>query len=145
MKTCNQISAGVVFVSILSDSSECGKQFNLNSLTLCPLCNGIHKEESICDDIRGEWGADEYYRTINTINNRIISNRTFIAESSKKRNQKKDNTLPDSSKITKPFSLNYVQIDEGDKTNNEIPSNEANDYNDENEETLPLEDSLAFA
>ena len=44
----------------LSDSSECGERFNLNSSTLCPLCNGDHKEESIWNDIKGEWGAGEY-------------------------------------------------------------------------------------
>ena len=31
----------------LSDSSERGERFNLNSSTLCPLCNGDHKEESL--------------------------------------------------------------------------------------------------
>src|SRR5437764_15431838 len=45
----------------LSDSSERGERFNLNSSILCPLCNGEHKEKSIWNDIRGEWGAGEYY------------------------------------------------------------------------------------
>ncbi|CAB4402535.1 unnamed protein product [Rhizophagus irregularis] len=31
----------------LSDSSKHGERFDLNSLTLCPLCNGDHKEESL--------------------------------------------------------------------------------------------------
>ena len=44
----------------LSDSSERGERFDLNSSTLCPLCNGDHKEESLWNDIRGEWGAGEY-------------------------------------------------------------------------------------
>ena len=44
----------------LSDSSERGERFNLNSSTLCPLCNGEHKEKSIWNGIRGEWGAGEY-------------------------------------------------------------------------------------
>ena len=44
----------------LSDSSERGERFDLNSSTLCPLCNGDHKEERIWNDIRGEWGAGEY-------------------------------------------------------------------------------------
>ena len=45
----------------LSDSSERGERFDLNSSTLCPLCNGDHKEESLWNDIRGTWGAGEYY------------------------------------------------------------------------------------
>ncbi|RGB35505.1 hypothetical protein C1646_759283 [Rhizophagus diaphanus] len=44
----------------LSNSSERGERFDLNSSTLCPLCNGDHKEESLWNDIRGEWGAGEY-------------------------------------------------------------------------------------
>ena len=44
----------------LSDSSERGERFDLNSSTLCPLCNGDHKEVSLWNDIRGEWGAGEY-------------------------------------------------------------------------------------
>ena len=44
----------------LSDSSERGERFNLNSSTLCPLCNGDHKEESIWNDIKGKWSAGEY-------------------------------------------------------------------------------------
>ena len=31
----------------LSDSSERGERFDLNSSTLCPLCNEDHKEESL--------------------------------------------------------------------------------------------------
>jgi len=31
----------------LSDSDECADRFNLDSSTLCPLCNGDHKEKSI--------------------------------------------------------------------------------------------------
>src|ERR1043165_3772236 len=45
----------------LSDSSERADRFNLDSLTLCPLCNEDHKEKSIWNDIKGEWGANEYY------------------------------------------------------------------------------------
>ena len=45
----------------LSDSSERGERFDLNTSTLCPLCNGNHKEESLWDDIRGTWGDGEYY------------------------------------------------------------------------------------
>ncbi|PKK60768.1 hypothetical protein RhiirC2_792841 [Rhizophagus irregularis] len=41
----------------LSDSSERGERFDLNSSTLCPLCNGDHKEESLWKDIKGKWGA----------------------------------------------------------------------------------------
>ncbi|UZO19960.1 uncharacterized protein OCT59_011222 [Rhizophagus irregularis] len=44
----------------LSNSSECDERFDLNSSTLCLLCNGDHKEESLWKDIRGEWGAGEY-------------------------------------------------------------------------------------
>lgn len=62
--------------------------------------------------------------------------------SKKKYKTRKDgNILPDGTKITKPSPLNYAQTDEDD----EIPSNEANDYSDEDEESLPPEDSLAFA
>ena len=45
----------------LSNSSERGERFNLNSSTLCPLCNGDHKEKSVWNDIKGEWGDGEYY------------------------------------------------------------------------------------
>ncbi|PKK62818.1 hypothetical protein RhiirC2_789803 [Rhizophagus irregularis] len=45
----------------LNDSSERGERFNFNSSTFCPLCNEEHKEKSIWNDIRGEWGAGEYY------------------------------------------------------------------------------------
>src|SRR5207244_4543139 len=44
----------------LSDSDERADRFNLDSSTLCPLCNGDHKEKSIWNDIKGEWGAGEY-------------------------------------------------------------------------------------
>ncbi len=44
----------------LSDNDERADRFNLDSLTLCPLCNGDHKEKSIWNDIKGEWGTDEY-------------------------------------------------------------------------------------
>ena len=44
----------------LNDSDERDERFNLNSSTLCLLCNGDHKEESIWNDIKGEWGAGEY-------------------------------------------------------------------------------------
>jgi hypothetical protein len=44
----------------LSDSSECGERFDLNSSALCPLCKGDHKEESLRSDIKGKWGAGEY-------------------------------------------------------------------------------------
>ncbi|CAB4393180.1 unnamed protein product [Rhizophagus irregularis] len=44
------------------DSSRRGERFNLNSSTLYPLCNGDHKEESLWNDIRGEWGDGEYCR-----------------------------------------------------------------------------------
>jgi len=43
----------------LSDSSERGERFDLKSSTLCPLCKGDHKEESLWDDIRGEWDSGE--------------------------------------------------------------------------------------
>lgn len=46
----------------LSDSSERGERFDLNSSTLCPLCNGDHKEESLWNNIRGEWGDGDYCR-----------------------------------------------------------------------------------
>ncbi|GES79636.1 hypothetical protein GLOIN_2v1835304 [Rhizophagus clarus] len=36
------------------ENSEHGEQFDLNSSTLCPLCNGDHKEESLWNDIRGK-------------------------------------------------------------------------------------------
>jgi len=44
----------------LSDSDKHADRFKLDSSTLCPLCNGDHKEKSIWNDIKGEWGADEY-------------------------------------------------------------------------------------
>ncbi|RIA82851.1 hypothetical protein C1645_743483 [Glomus cerebriforme] len=44
----------------LSDSSECDERFDLNSSTLCPLCNGDHKEESLWKDIRDEWDDGDY-------------------------------------------------------------------------------------
>ena len=46
----------------LSDSGERVDRFNLNTSTLCPLCNGEHKEKSIWNDIKGKWGAGKYYR-----------------------------------------------------------------------------------
>ena len=49
----------------LSDSSERGERFNLNSSTLCPLCSGDHEEESLWNDIRGEWSVGEYLRRTN--------------------------------------------------------------------------------
>ncbi|CAG8538180.1 3099_t:CDS:2 [Funneliformis caledonium] len=60
-------------------------------------------------------------------------------------NQVKSDTLPDGTKITKPSPINYAQTDEGDETGDGIPSNEANDYSDDDEEALPPEDSLSFA
>ncbi|UZO24169.1 uncharacterized protein OCT59_016483 [Rhizophagus irregularis] len=41
-----------------------------------------------------------------------------------------------------PSPINYV---EGDETDDGIPSKEANDYSDDDEEALPPEDSLSFA
>jgi hypothetical protein len=41
----------------LSDSSERGERFDLNSSTLCPLCNG---DQNLWNNIRGEWGDGEY-------------------------------------------------------------------------------------
>ncbi|CAG8487627.1 9484_t:CDS:2 [Funneliformis mosseae] len=46
----------------LSDSSERSERFDLNSLTLCSLCNGDHKEESLWNNIRDEWGDSDYCR-----------------------------------------------------------------------------------
>ena len=46
----------------LSDSGERVDRFNLHTSTLCPLCNGEHKEKSIWNDIKGKWGAGKYYR-----------------------------------------------------------------------------------
>ncbi|CAG8647153.1 9010_t:CDS:10, partial [Funneliformis mosseae] len=63
----------------------------------------------------------------------------------KSKSGKRGDTLPDGTKITKPSPINYAQTDEGDETGDGIPSNEANDYSDEDEEALPPEDSLAFA
>ncbi|CAB4389264.1 unnamed protein product [Rhizophagus irregularis] len=51
------------------------------------------------------------------------------------------NTLPDGVKITKLPPINYA---EGDETDDGIPSNEANDYSDDDKEALPPEDSLYF-
>ena len=46
----------------LDDSDEHRNTFNLDGSTLCPLCNGDHKvNRSIFDEIKGEWGAGEYY------------------------------------------------------------------------------------
>ena len=45
----------------LRNSGEYGERFNLNSSTLCPLCNGDHKEKSMWNAVNGEWGDDEYY------------------------------------------------------------------------------------
>uniref|UniRef100_U9T6E9 Uncharacterized protein n=1 Tax=Rhizophagus irregularis (strain DAOM 181602 / DAOM 197198 / MUCL 43194) TaxID=747089 RepID=U9T6E9_RHIID len=45
---------------IITDNSERSERFDLNSSTLCPLCNGDHKEESLWKDIKGKWGAGEY-------------------------------------------------------------------------------------
>ncbi|GBB85757.1 hypothetical protein RclHR1_01220053 [Rhizophagus clarus] len=46
----------------LDDSDERRDTFNLDGSTLCPLCNGDHKvNRSIFDEIKGEWGAGEYY------------------------------------------------------------------------------------
>ncbi|PKY42433.1 hypothetical protein RhiirA4_456251 [Rhizophagus irregularis] len=36
------------------------KRKHIIGSTLYPLCNGDHKEESLWNDIRGEWGAGEY-------------------------------------------------------------------------------------
>ncbi|CAB5189022.1 unnamed protein product [Rhizophagus irregularis] len=44
-------------------------------------------------------------------------------------------------KITKLPPINYA---EGDETDDGIPSNEANDYRDDDKEALPPEDSLYF-
>ncbi|GBB87776.1 hypothetical protein RclHR1_14280007 [Rhizophagus clarus] len=44
----------------LSNSDERGARFNLNSSTLYPICNGDHKEETIWNNIKGEWGSGEY-------------------------------------------------------------------------------------
>ena len=46
----------------LSDSDERADRFNLDSSTLClPIYIGRdHKEKSIWNDIKGEWGASEY-------------------------------------------------------------------------------------
>ncbi|CAG8660020.1 4460_t:CDS:2, partial [Funneliformis mosseae] len=63
----------------------------------------------------------------------------------KSKSGKKGDTLPDGTKITKPSPLNYAQMDEDDETGDGIPSNEANDYSDEDEEALPSEDSLDVA
>ncbi|GES91404.1 hypothetical protein GLOIN_2v1847196 [Rhizophagus clarus] len=41
----------------LSNSDERGARFNLNSSTLYPICNGDHKEETIWNNIKGEWGS----------------------------------------------------------------------------------------
>src|SRR5688572_2463400 len=46
----------------LRDSSEHCEWFNLNSSTLCPLCKGDHKEESLWSDIKGKWGDGDYCR-----------------------------------------------------------------------------------
>ena len=46
----------------LDDSDERRDTFNLDGSTFCPLCNGDHKvNRSIFDEIKGEWGAGEYY------------------------------------------------------------------------------------
>ncbi|PKY59294.1 hypothetical protein RhiirA4_481903, partial [Rhizophagus irregularis] len=46
----------------LDDSDEHHDTFNFDSSALCPLCNGDHKvNRSIFDEIKGEWGAGEYY------------------------------------------------------------------------------------
>jgi hypothetical protein len=50
----------------LSDSSERGERFDLNSSTLCPLCKGDHKEESLWNDIRGTWVL------VNIVENELI-------------------------------------------------------------------------
>ncbi|GBC23797.2 hypothetical protein GLOIN_2v1726076 [Rhizophagus irregularis DAOM 181602=DAOM 197198] len=108
--------------------------------------------------------------TINAVVNGAITGGTFISESSDKRSQEKEDeqkqtkrvrfheekppskkksksgkrgTLPDGTKITKPSPINYVV--EGDETDDGIPSKEANDYSDDDEEALPPEDSLSFA
>ncbi|PKY51052.1 hypothetical protein RhiirA4_546331 [Rhizophagus irregularis] len=44
----------------LSDNNKRGDRFNLNCSTLCPLCNGDHKEGTIWNNIRGECPSDEY-------------------------------------------------------------------------------------
>ena|ERR1041384_1852555 len=53
----------------LRNSDECGDRFNLNSSALCPICNGDHKEKTIGNIIKGEWGCGEYHgeRTIISI------------------------------------------------------------------------------
>ncbi|CAB5180502.1 unnamed protein product [Rhizophagus irregularis] len=60
----------------------------------------------------------------------------------KSKSGKRSDTLLDGTKITKPSPINYA---EGDETDDGIPSNEANDYSDDDEEALPPEDSLSFA
>jgi hypothetical protein len=32
----------------------------MNMITLCPICNGDHKEKTIWNNIKGEWGSGEY-------------------------------------------------------------------------------------
>ncbi|CAG8711541.1 4674_t:CDS:2, partial [Rhizophagus irregularis] len=59
----------------------------------------------------------------------------------KSKSGKRGNTLPDGVKITKLPPINYA---EGDETDDGIPSNEANDYSDDDKEALPPEDSLYF-
>ncbi|CAB4404207.1 unnamed protein product [Rhizophagus irregularis] len=59
----------------------------------------------------------------------------------KSKSGKRGNTLPDGMKITKLPPINYA---EGDETDDGIPSNEANDYSDDNKEALPPENSLYF-
>jgi hypothetical protein len=46
----------------LKYSESYGKRYEFNSSVPCPICNGNHKEKSIWDDIKGEWGAGKYYR-----------------------------------------------------------------------------------
>ena len=61
----------------LSDSDEHANSFSLNSSTLCPLCNGDHKEERIWNDIRGKWMLVNI-----AVNELIVSNAgMFIVES----------------------------------------------------------------
>jgi hypothetical protein len=44
----------------LRDSDERGDRFNLNNSALCPMCNGDHKEKTIGNTIKGEWGCGDY-------------------------------------------------------------------------------------
>ena len=45
----------------LSKSDEYGESFKLNSSSICPICNGDHKEKTIWKNLKGEWGSGVYY------------------------------------------------------------------------------------